>query len=174
MTWTRTFEAFIRNEQLTEGGSIFTTFTDLSDRAFGVAFTDTAENERQFRLAAQSAGYTTMRVAGEMVTPQKKQDGAPAKPAPTRTPTVATVVVGTSKTEPIDIRKFLFQWTERFAKDAFLFKTPNDPQMYIAGVSEAGWPGRHIMRPLGVFTPDQFIPHLRRLMGRHFEFTSLT
>lgn len=158
-----TFSQFLTEAELAK------TLKRFTDRSFGIITGGDVDNDKLLTGAAIKAKYAILHVVGEFVKPAEEKDENP-----TRTPDTSLAIIGGEKTSPVELRKFLFTQADRFHRPSFLFKSAKIPKMFVVGVDEELWPGRHVAAKLGEYAPYNFIALVKRWKGATYEFLALT
>lgn len=159
---------YLRFQTFITEASLLKTLEMLNGKSFGIVSGGNEDNNKLLKIAATKMGYTLFDLTGEVVEPAKKKGEEE-----TRIPDTSFVVVGGEKTQPGDMRKFLFHQAERFGQKSFLFKPANKEKVYVIGSSEQAWPGRGQVAPLGEYKPGKFLAFVKKYKGDKFEFVGL-
>lgn len=171
-TWTCGFAQFVKEDSTTSRlfeASITRVLKPIKDKSFGIITGGDEDANKLLEVALAKAGYTALRLDGEFVKPAKKKDDDDI-----HTPDASLVVIGTNKEEDVaTLRKFLFRNAERFGQQTFAFKPAKKTNLFVVGVSDEVYPGRHIAKPLGTYSPDTFLSLLQAFKGDHYVFGSL-
>ena len=149
--------------------SLAKTLQVLDDRSFGIITGGDVDSDKLLGAAVAKAKYGTLHLIGEFVRPSKEKDKEP-----TRTPDSSFVVIGGEKTDPLDLRKFLFNQADKFNRPSFMFKAAKHPKILVIGVDEEAWPGRNTAAKLGEYSNQKFVHFVKKWKGSHYEFLSLT